>query len=142
MSDKQDNPHLPWNHRRSNFEDVLAFRKKIGLPIATSPQNFVTPEDGGFWRRFLQEELNEFERAKDNKDLGEQFDALLDLVYVAMGAAAVLGLPWQEGWDRVHAANMQKEPGVKPGRSGHPDAVKPEGWTAPDLTDLVTGREE
>ena len=46
---------------------------------------------------------------------------------------------FQEAWDRVHAANMAKERGnPKTSKYGSGfDIVKPEGWTAPDLSDLV-----
>jgi len=63
----------------------------------------------------------------------EQFDALIDLVYVALQTAHKQGFDFHAGWERVHAANMAKE--------AHPEGKggirKPPGWVAPDLSDLV-----
>jgi len=50
------------------------------------------------------------------------------------------GLDFVEAWDRVHRANMSKVRAEKAGdskRGSKFDVVKPSGWTAPDLTDLV-----
>lgn len=85
---------------------------------------------------FLQEELDELRDARDDASLSGQFDALLDLVYVAIGTAIMMGLPWQRGWDLVHAANMKKRRGVT--HRGHEvDLVKPPGWEPPDLEALL-----
>jgi predicted HAD superfamily Cof-like phosphohydrolase len=45
----------------------------------------------------------------------------------------------QEGWNRVHAANMQKVKGTQEisKRNSPYDVVKPKDWTPPDLSDLV-----
>ena len=122
-----------------NFADVAAFHAKLGYRQHELGPHFLAPAHHAHRVRFLCEELEELLSAET---LEHAFDALLDLVYVAMGTAEMMGLPWEEGWRRVHAANMQKEPGVKPGRFGGPDAIKPKGWTAPDLSDLVVSKKE
>jgi len=38
----------------------------------------------------------------------DAFDSLVDLCYVALGTAYLHRFPFNEGWDRVQAANMQK----------------------------------
>lgn len=89
---------------------------------------------------FLYEELEEYERAIDEGDLAKQFDALLDLVYVAVGNAIIQGFPWQEGWDLVQAANMAKvraERADESKRGSTYDVVKPSGWTPPDIEGLL-----
>ena len=43
---------------------------------------------------------------------------------------------FEMAWKRVHAANMLKERRAT-ARSGEYDVAKPEGWSAPDLSDLV-----
>jgi predicted HAD superfamily Cof-like phosphohydrolase len=71
----------------------------------------------------------------DTQDLGEQADALVDLVYVAKGTAIMLGLPWDMLWDDVQRANMAKVHGI--GKRGHlMDAIKPAGWEPP-ITDEI-----
>lgn len=80
---------------------------------------------------FLHEEVAEFDRAETLED---QADALIDLVYFALGALHHMGVPAGPVWDEVHARNMQKRLGTVAKRAlpGMKDAVKPEGWTAPD----------
>jgi predicted HAD superfamily Cof-like phosphohydrolase len=82
----------------------------------------------------LQEELDELARATTGEDA---VDAVIDLCVFAIGTLEAFGVDVKEAWERVHKANMQKSPGVKPGRPnpfGLPDLVKPEGWTAPSHT--------
>ncbi len=43
------------------------------------------------------------------QDLPKIADALVDLVYVALGTAHMHALPWQKLWDDVQRANMSKE---------------------------------
>jgi hypothetical protein len=87
--------------------------------------------------RCLQEELDEYSDAAAPED---ELDALVDLVVFAFGTAERQGyLPvFEEAFNRVMVANMQKELGPNTKRGGFQiDMVKPEGWVAPDLTDLV-----
>jgi predicted HAD superfamily Cof-like phosphohydrolase len=122
----------------TNFEDVHAFHEKYGL---TTDPNVGNAEWLRFREKFLEEELTEFRKARYTGDHAEMFDALLDLVYVAMGTADGLGWDWQAGWDRVQAANMSKvraeRDGANSKRGSGFDVVKPAGWKAPDHSDLV-----
>ena len=84
-----------------------------------------------FRRGCLQEELDEL-RDADNAD--DAVDALIDLVYFAIGTLDAFAVDTSEAWARVHAANIAKEPGIKPERPneyGFPDMIKPVGWKAP-----------
>ena len=81
-----------------------------------------------------QEELSETLAAYNNGDAEEVVDGLIDLCVFAIGTLDVFGVDAWDAWNRVHGANMAKEPGVKPGRPnkfGLPDLMKPSGWTAP-----------
>ena len=122
----------------SNFADVGDFHRKFGLPTTGNPASPREMPDGllRFRTMFLEEELDEFKRASEQGDAVEQFDALLDLVYVAMGTAHLLGFPWQEGWDEVQRSNMAKvraKSADESKRGSQWDVVKPAGWTPPDL---------
>lgn len=129
----------------TNFEDVGAFHAKFALDNATYWPAGPRPHDPGlleFRQRFLREELTEFDDASDRRDDAKAFDALLDLVYVAMGTAHLLGYPWQEGWAMVQRANMAKEraAGADDPRSIRrhaADVVKPAGWAPPDIDYLL-----
>ena len=85
--------------------------------------------------KFLDEELRETkEKGFDVKNSEEIVDGLIDLCVVAIGTLDAFKVDAHKAWDAVHAANMSKEPGVKPERPnplGLPDLMKPEGWVGP-----------
>lgn len=119
--------------------DIRAFHEKFKLGYNGSPRE-LEQELGSFRIKFMQEELDEYREAYVRGDLEKQFDALIDLVYVALGTAYLQGLPFQEGWRRVHLANMAKVRAKKKEeskRGSEYDIVKPPGWTAPTFTDLL-----
>lgn len=128
--------------RQSNFQDVGDFHRKFDLPasdISPGPRS-ITESLFEFRRKFMQEELDEFVVGWDEVDHAQMFDALLDLVYVAMGTAHFFGYPWQEGWDEVQRANMAKvrAPSADASkRNSSWDVVKPPGWTAPDIDGVL-----
>ena len=85
----------------------------------------------------LQEELDEF---YGSDTIEEEADALIDLIYVALGRLVEMGLAPKALFDEVHAANMAKKRGAvskRPHSQGH-DAIKPPGWTPPNLTPFVS----
>jgi predicted HAD superfamily Cof-like phosphohydrolase len=90
---------------------------------------------------FLEEELNETKAAAMlDKNPSEVVDGLIDLCVIAIGTMDAFGVDANEAWNRVHAANMAKEVGVKESRPnplGLPDLVKPEGWSAPHHHDNI-----
>lgn len=89
----------------------------------------------------MQEELDEFMTAAVEGDIVEMADALVDLVYFAKGTAVMMGLPWGEIWNAVHAANMAKVPGKNDKRPDQSyDLIKPEGWTPPDVATILKER--
>lgn len=117
------------------WDDIVAFHNKFKLPQSELPS--VALPDGlmEFRVKFLREELNEFVEAVDSNDTVKAFDALLDLVYVAMGTAYICRMPWVSGWEVVQAANMTKirvAHAAESKRGSSYDVVKPVGWVAPD----------
>lgn len=63
-------------------------------------------------------------------------EVLHELAFRAYAAARLQGFDFDLAWRRVHEANMKKERGPSD-RSGSHDVIKPTGWCAPDLSDLV-----
>lgn len=116
--------------------DIEDFHVKFGLTYAGPPRRL--PDDLATFRSgFLQEELNEYNAAFTKVD---QLDALVDLVYVALGTAYLQGFDFREAWRRVHAANMLKVRAThasQSARNSTADVVKPDGWQKPNLIDLV-----
>jgi phosphoribosyl-ATP pyrophosphohydrolase len=110
----------------SNFTDVGRFHRKFRVEhLDDGPPRALDVELLRFRIKFMLEELIEYceavgitlkcELSPDveawgkEQDLPKAFDALIDLVYVAMGTAHVHRFPWHEGWNEVQRANMGKE---------------------------------
>ena len=84
----------------------------------------------------MQEELNEFVGCASVGNMVGMADALADLIYVALGTAYLMGLPFDDIWAVVQKANMAKIPGIT--KRGMPnDAMKPEGWVGPEAEILM-----
>lgn len=129
------------------WNDIEEFHHKFHLSYGGAPR--VLPEDLMDFRiKFLQEELEEYKRAWGDirmdgdslKSREDMLDALVDLVYVALGTAYLHGFNFAEAWRRVQVANMAKvrvERVEDSKRGSKFDVVKPTGWTAPSHSDLV-----
>ena len=141
------------------FRDIGRFHQKFGLEPTKDPGHRLPDDVLKFRVKFLYEELSEYAIAvggeidpdgellleRDNFDAEQAFDALIDLVYVALGTAFMHRFDFNAGWERVQAANMAKEraTGADDPRSkrGHAaDIVKPAGWRPPVLVDLLDER--
>jgi predicted HAD superfamily Cof-like phosphohydrolase len=131
--------------------DIREFHIKFGIAYDGPPRP-LSPDLKDFRVRFLAEELCEYagvpaitktliqaalkEKQRD-VPLADQFDALIDLVYVALGTAHLHGFPFPNGWAMVHAANMRKirAPSAEHSTRGHAaDVIKPEGWQHPNIS--------
>lgn len=143
------------------FKDIEEFHKKFSLEYEGPPRHLDPLTLGHFRTKFMAEELAEYVsphpsmhdefifrmekmlsamHGLEPQSLEKQFDALIDLCYVAIGTAYLQGFDFNEGWRRVHAANMAKVRALRKEdslRGSIYDVVKPPGWTAPDLKDLV-----
>lgn len=125
----------------SNYGDVHLFHRKFGLPHPKVPV-LLDADTQDFRFKFMQEELEEFDNACVSGDLALAADALVDLVYVAMGTGVMMGLPWQALWDEVQRANISK---VRAQSAEDPlslrkhtlDVVKPPGWRPPDIAGVL-----
>ena len=117
------------------WDDIVYFHNKFKIPQSDLPSVELDGELMEFRIKFLQEEFDEFVDAVEIGDRVKAFDALIDLVYVAMGTAYVCRFPWLLGWDVVQAANIAKtrvEHASESKRGSGYDVVKPEGWISPD----------
>lgn len=157
----------------SFFDDIADFHQKFDLTYDGNARQL--PEDLIEFRiKFMGEELDEYvthasetavellgpegdDHSQEDgggftpnryavvEGLEGQLDALVDLVYVALGTAYLQGFDFNEAWARVHAANMKKRKALPDGsdsKRGSPhDVVKPEGWEPPIHTDLVSVNE-
>lgn len=131
------------------YNDVVEFNQKIIGTKAPESWTNLNNERYGFACKVLLEEICEFMVARTNNDVPGALDAMVDLIYYAMGRCYEMGISpedFKRAWDKVHEANMQKKLGNK-GRGSDLDAVKPEGWKAPEhkqltIDDALEGRLE
>ena len=127
------------NQAPNLIQDIADMHAKFGVREVVAR---LTPEQLKTYLKFrldmVQEEVTETLDAYNAADCDNIVDGLIDAIVFAVGTLDVLGVDAATAWNRVHAANMAKEPGVKPGRPnpyGFPDLIKPEGWTAPTHLD-------
>lgn len=126
------------------FDDVLRFHSKFKLPHrGDGGKPALFDEDTFRFRfRFLQEELDEFQAGFAERDLAKCADAMADLVYVALGTAAMMRVPFNEIWAEVQQTNMSK---VRAADADDPastrkhrlDVVKPSWFTPPDIAGII-----
>ena len=123
------------------IKDVSDFHRKFGIPVRPTGERF-SMKVLAFRMEFLMEELDEFNQAVSATppNLAETLDALVDLVYVAIGTADMLNLPFAKAWAAVQEKNMLKVRASDPSaskRGSDLDVVKPKGWTPPDIYKLL-----
>jgi predicted HAD superfamily Cof-like phosphohydrolase len=121
------------------YQDVKAFHEKFGVSMA-KVASLLGQEAYDFRLKFMREELQEFQDDHEGGDLHGAADALVDLVYVAVGTALIMGLPWDTLWREVQRKNMEKMRATKKDESKRGskfDVVKPAGWTPPDHTNAL-----
>ena len=84
-----------------NFHKKYGFEKneKVGIPDDNELVNFRTS--------FLMEELAEYTQAITKKDAAGALDALVDIVYIALGTAWLFNLPFEKAWNEVQRANYE-----------------------------------
>lgn len=119
--------------RSTNFELVGDFQREVlGNVFPATPR---APRDPAHSILCLEEEVAEFAEAINKGDLVDATDALVDLVYFALGTAYQMGVEFDQAFLIVHMANLAKRRGVvdKRGESANGDAVKPPGWTDPKI---------
>jgi len=111
---------------KNYFDLVNDFHVKYRLPMTPNSKKLQAAKI-----RHLKEELKEYIKAVRNSDREQQLDALIDLVYVALGAAYFEKFNFDKAFKTVHAANMKKV--AMPTKRSKWDVVKPKGWKAPNI---------
>lgn len=113
------------------LDDVVLFHTKVLQVLPDGGPTLVSQEYCMERARFLTEEVQEFISAALEGNIVDTADALADIVYVALGTAHMMGLPFEKIWTAVQTANMAKVRGIT-ARSNRVDAIKPMGWTGPE----------
>jgi predicted HAD superfamily Cof-like phosphohydrolase len=116
------------------YDDVRTFMQQfqpdmIGSKPSEPPLSVVNLR-----MALLDEELEETIAAMEAGDLPGVADGLVDLIYVAIGAAISYGVDLRPAWDEVHRANLSK---IGAGRDAAGKVRKPENFTPPDIAGIL-----
>lgn len=120
------------------LDQVIVMHHKFQLDAAPIPQQ-LNNDEKAFRVLAMHEEVFEYQKATT---LADQLDALVDLQVFLLGTVHRQGFEnvFEKAFARVMQANMQKvlaESAEQSKRGFKRDLIKPAGWTAPDLRDLV-----
>ncbi len=112
-----------------NWSQVKAFHKAFDIPVSESPVLLSRDrvEKRSAW---MEEEVLEF---KEASTIEEQADAMIDLIYFALGTMVEMGVEPEEIFNIVQEANMSKlwEDG-KPHYNEDTKVIKPPTWKDPE----------
>ncbi len=115
----------------NEYLSVRKFHKTFNHPISLKPK--LLTKDRAIKRyNWIKEELDELLDATEQKDIYEQTDAFIDIIYFSLGGLVEIGIPPKEIFDIVQNANMSKlwEDG-KPKFRDDGKVVKPPTWEDP-----------
>ena len=126
-------------NRTDLINDIDRFHKKFGFEKTDKPDIPDDPELVNFRTSFLLEELAEYSQAITKKDTAGALDALVDIVYIALGTAWLFNLPFERAWKEVQRANMEKiRAKDTTGKRGTKfDVIKPKNWKPPNIDQIV-----
>jgi predicted HAD superfamily Cof-like phosphohydrolase len=90
------------------FQRVKTFNSTFGVALPERP--LATLDDGNVTAAvaLIDEEYREFKEAVAADDRVEALDAIVDLIYVVLGAGARFGFDVDKAFDLVHLNNMSK----------------------------------
>jgi len=110
------------------WDMVKEFHRAFSVP-APDAQKALTPERAKKRYTWMLEEINEFLEA-DN--IYDQADAMIDLIYFALGTMVEMGVKPKKLFSIVHNANMTKlwQDGA-PHYNKDGKVIKPPGWVDP-----------
>lgn len=117
---------------QKQYRLVREFHKTFDHPVSETPKPI--GKGRGLARcGWLREEVEEFEAACITDDLVDQVDAVMDIMYLSIGALVEMGVAPEEVFNEVHKANMGKRfPDGKVHKMTSGKTAKPEGWKPPE----------
>ncbi len=122
----------------TNFEKVGKFMKTFGQDVKTS--SGLSSEKINLLRiKLIEEELGEFKKAINEKNLIEVADALTDILYVTYGAGHAFGIDLDKCFDEVQKSNMSKlDDAGKPIYNDLGKVMKGPNYFKPNLSKFLT----
>ena len=95
----------------SNFQKVLEFNKAFGVKSNTTIQHDIFDKDPklvNYRLSLIEEEVQEFKDAIQQKNMTEILDSIGDILYVVYGAATAFGFDADQVFQIVQDSNMSK----------------------------------
>lgn len=113
------------------FEQVRKMHEVFGYPTKKTPTQMEI-ERAQCRYNWMIEECNEFITAVEEKDIVEQADAMIDLIYFALGTLVEMGIEPDNLFSIVQDANMSKVwPDGKVHNRADGKTIKPPTWEDP-----------
>lgn len=116
------------------FTDVTMFMLASGQTT-----NFDNEEQAQLYHRLINEEYNEFIKARNQKDNVETLDACFDMIWVIVGYMLSKGYDIEGAWDEGARSNLAKidETTGKVIKRADGKVLKPDGWQKPDFSKYI-----
>jgi|TARA_R110000803_G_scaffold34404_6_gene75132 predicted HAD superfamily Cof-like phosphohydrolase len=122
---------------------IMNYQKDVEDFMESGQQDFpdlqgMTSKQAKLYMDLITEEYNETWRAFNvDKDVVEVADGLADMVWVIMGMASTLNIPFDKVWNEVKASNMSKFVNGKVVKNSDGKIMKPEGYFRPNIGDIL-----
>jgi predicted HAD superfamily Cof-like phosphohydrolase len=120
-------------------DDVNKFMEAADqrVKLVAYPEFDISDPQAELYMKLIQEEFDETLDAFSKGDTIEVADGLADMVWVIMGLASSLGIPFDGVWDEVRASNMSKVVDGKLIKREDGKVLKPEGYFRPDINAVL-----
>lgn len=120
-------------------DDVNKFMEAADqrVKLIAYPEFDISDPQTELYMKLIQEEFDETLDAFSKGDTIEVADGLADMVWVIMGLASSLGIPFDKVWDEVRASNMSKVVDGKLIKREDGKVLKPEGYFRPDINAVL-----
>ena len=121
----------------TNFEKVKIFMETFGQEVK-SKSSLGSDKINSLRLSLIQEELDELNKAIQDKDIVEVADALTDILYVTYGAGHAFGIDLDQCFNEVQNSNMSKlgDDG-KPIYNENGKVMKGPNYFRPDLSKYI-----
>lgn len=111
---------------------IRDFHEKFEIEVGNS---WIKPERRELRIKLIREEFEEYLEGEAENNPTKVLDALVDMVYVIIGAAIEYGFDFSAAFEAVHLNNMAKlGPDGRPIIREDGKVLKPEGWKPIDVT--------
>ena len=119
------------------FTDVQMFMLASGQSLNTNNE-----EQAQLYHRLINEEYNEFIKARNENDDVETLDACFDMMWVITGYMLSKGYDVENAWDEGARSNLAKIDRAtgKVIKRDDGKVLKPDGWKKPDFSKFTCKR--